>query len=102
MAYKLYTTVYIRDQMLTPHPTDFIVDLTNWTFKNNIFLFQDQLYKQVKGTAMVQLMPQTKPSYTWDFQKKGMCTARPTHSKTTSSGMGGNVYRLPLFHLFRV
>lgn len=33
-------------------PTDFIVQLTEWTLKNNVFLFQDKLYKQEKGTAM--------------------------------------------------
>ncbi|XP_063064237.1 uncharacterized protein LOC134456700 [Engraulis encrasicolus] len=33
-------------------PTDFLVDLTNWTLRNNIFLFQDKLYRQIKGTAM--------------------------------------------------
>lgn len=27
-------------------------DPTHWTLRNNIFLFQDRLFKQVKGTAM--------------------------------------------------
>lgn len=33
-------------------PSDFLIKLTEWTLKNNIFLFQDQLYLQVCGTAM--------------------------------------------------
>ena len=33
-------------------PTDFIVELTRWTLENNIFLFQEQLYRQTRGTAM--------------------------------------------------
>lgn len=39
-----------RLDTLTP-PTDFIVNLTQWIL-NNIFLFQDQLHQQIKGTAM--------------------------------------------------
>ena len=33
-------------------PTDFIGELTRWTLENNIFLFQEQLYRQTRGTAM--------------------------------------------------
>lgn len=33
-------------------PTTFLVDLTRWTLHNNVFLFQDKLFKQLKGTAM--------------------------------------------------
>lgn len=33
-------------------PTEFIVDLAKWTLNNNIFLFQDRLFRQKKGTAM--------------------------------------------------
>ena len=33
-------------------PSNFIVSLTEWTLKNNIFLFQNQLYRQEQGTAM--------------------------------------------------
>ena len=33
-------------------PSAFIIQLTEWTLKNNVFLFQDKLYKQEKGTAM--------------------------------------------------
>ncbi len=33
-------------------PTTFILQLMEWTFKNNVFLFQDVFYKQMKGTAM--------------------------------------------------
>ncbi|XP_026098621.1 uncharacterized protein LOC113069710 [Carassius auratus] len=40
-----------RPEHLMP-PSDFIVQLTEWTLKNNIFLFQDILYRQEKGTAM--------------------------------------------------
>lgn len=45
---------HFLQQRLNPDtpPTDFIVDLTNWTLKNNIFLFQDKLFRQIKGTAM--------------------------------------------------
>ena len=33
-------------------PSEFILQLTEWTLKNNVFLFQDQLYTQDRGTAM--------------------------------------------------
>lgn len=33
-------------------PVGFILQLNGWTLKNNVFLFQDMLYKHVKGTAM--------------------------------------------------
>lgn len=33
-------------------PRDFIVTLTEWTLKNNVFVFQDKIYKQLQGTAM--------------------------------------------------
>lgn len=33
-------------------PSDLIVQLTEWTLKNNVFPFQDKLYRQEKGTAM--------------------------------------------------
>lgn len=33
-------------------PTCFIVQLAEWTLNNNIFLFQNEFYKQIKGTAM--------------------------------------------------
>ena len=36
----------------TAPPTDFVLALTEWTLNSNIFLFQDQHYRQVKGTAM--------------------------------------------------
>lgn len=34
------------------HPTDFIVQLTEWILKNNVFLLKDKLYSQEKGKAM--------------------------------------------------
>uniref|UniRef100_A0A3P8RTI8 Reverse transcriptase domain-containing protein n=1 Tax=Amphiprion percula TaxID=161767 RepID=A0A3P8RTI8_AMPPE len=40
-----------RDSDQMP-PTDFLIQLTEWTLRNNIFLFEDKLYKQEKGTAM--------------------------------------------------
>ena len=33
-------------------PAVFISLLTEWTLNNNVFLFQNQFYKQKKGTAM--------------------------------------------------
>ncbi len=33
-------------------PSEFIIQLTEWTLKNNVFLFQDLLYIQFQGTAM--------------------------------------------------
>lgn len=33
-------------------PTEFLSALTEWTLTNNIFLFQDKLFQQIKGTAM--------------------------------------------------
>ncbi len=33
-------------------PTTIILQLMEWTLKNNVFLFQDVFYKQMKGTAM--------------------------------------------------
>ena len=33
-------------------PTDFLLQLTEWTLKNNVFIFQDSVYRQQKGTAM--------------------------------------------------
>lgn len=32
--------------------SDFIVSLTEWTLKNNVFLLQDKLFRQQEGTAM--------------------------------------------------
>lgn len=33
-------------------PTDFLLSLTEWTLTNNIFIFQDKIFKQTKGCAM--------------------------------------------------
>lgn len=33
-------------------PTDFLLKLTEWTLTNNIFIFQDKIFKQTKGCAM--------------------------------------------------
>ncbi len=33
-------------------PSEFMTQLTEWTLKNNVFLFQDLLYIQVQSTAM--------------------------------------------------
>lgn len=33
-------------------PNQFLLSLTEWTLHNNVFLFQDFLYRQLKGTAM--------------------------------------------------
>jgi len=33
-------------------PTDFLLALTEWTLTNNIFVFQDKIFKQTKGCAM--------------------------------------------------
>lgn len=48
-ALRYYLGNRREDQM---PPTDFIIQLTEWTLNNNIFLFEDKLYKQEKGTAM--------------------------------------------------
>ena len=48
-------------------PTDFLVKLTDWTLNNNIFLFQDKLFKQVKGCAMGACF---SPSYAGLFMGK--------------------------------
>ncbi len=45
-------------------PSDFIVSLTKWTINSYVFMFQDQLLKQVKGTAMGVAYA---PSYTGLF-----------------------------------
>lgn len=43
---------YLSDrEELTP-PTGFIVELTEWVLNNNVFLFQDRLFRQCKGTSM--------------------------------------------------
>ncbi|KAJ0060014.1 hypothetical protein NL108_018667 [Boleophthalmus pectinirostris] len=61
---SLYTNIDHKDGLMalehylkkrtseTMPPAGFILKLTEWTLKNNIFLFQQQLYKQQKGTAM--------------------------------------------------
>lgn len=33
-------------------PTAFLVELTNWVLSNNVFLFQDKIFTQCKGTSM--------------------------------------------------
>lgn len=33
-------------------PTDFLLSLTKWTLNNNIFIFQDKTFKQIKGCAI--------------------------------------------------
>lgn len=33
-------------------PTDFLLSLIEWTLTNNIFVFQDKIFKQTKGCAM--------------------------------------------------
>lgn len=33
-------------------PGCFMLQLAEWTLKNNVFLFQDQFHKQIRGTAM--------------------------------------------------
>lgn len=43
---------YLQKRSVCQPPTDFIVNLTRWTLNNNIFLFQDKIYRQTKGTAM--------------------------------------------------
>lgn len=45
---------YYLDKRPHPHepPTDFLIDLTEWTLNNNVFLFQDKVFKQIKGCAM--------------------------------------------------
>lgn len=61
---SLYTNIY-HDQVLEAlsyflekrqpeqmPPATFILQLAEWTLKNNVFLFQNQFYKQTKGTAM--------------------------------------------------
>ena len=40
-----------RPASSTP-PTEFLLTLTKWTLENNVFLFQNDLYQQIKGTAM--------------------------------------------------
>lgn len=48
-------------------PTDFLVKLTEWTLYNNVFLFQDKIFKQVKGCAMGACF---SPSYAGLFMGK--------------------------------
>ena len=55
-----------RPQPQSP-PTDFLVQLTEWTLNNNVFLFQDKVYKQVKGCAMGACF---SPSYAGLFMGK--------------------------------
>lgn len=50
--------------------TDFVVQLTDWTLKNNVFLLQDRLYQQRKGTAM--------PIYSLDALKNSPFFPLPT------------------------
>lgn len=33
-------------------PNDFILQLTEWTLTHNVFCFEDDIYRQIKGTAM--------------------------------------------------
>lgn len=61
---SLYTNIDHKDGLnalshyLEYRPTDllppaaFILQLAEWTLNNNVFLFQNQFYKQIKGTAM--------------------------------------------------
>lgn len=61
---SLYTNIDHQDGLRAMHyflrqrppdslpPTEFIVELTEWTLRNNIFLFQDELFLQTRGTAM--------------------------------------------------
>lgn len=60
---------HFLDRRPLPHspPTDFLVKLTDWTLNNNIFLFQDQLFKQIKGCAMGACF---SPSYAGLFMGK--------------------------------
>lgn len=43
---------YLTDRNGKMPPSNFIVDLTEWVLNNNVFLFQDAMYKQCKGTSM--------------------------------------------------
>lgn len=41
----------LRPEEIMP-PTDYLVQLTELTLNNNVFLFQDKLYRQQKSTAI--------------------------------------------------
>lgn len=61
---SLYTTKEHKEAITTPQhclndrletdcpPAQFFSSLTEWTLSNNIFFFQDGLFRQVKGCAM--------------------------------------------------
>lgn len=60
---------HFLDKRPYPHepPTGFLADLTDFTLNNNVFLFQDKLYKQMKGCAMGACF---SPSYAGLFMGK--------------------------------
>lgn len=44
---------FLQDHLQTESPpAHFLLKLTKWTLHNNIFIFQDRLFKQAKGCAM--------------------------------------------------
>lgn len=43
---------YLSDRDGMMPPSNFIVELTDWVLNNNVFLFQDAMFKQCKGTSM--------------------------------------------------
>ena len=63
--------------------TDFILQLTEWTLNNNVFLFQDKIYRQQKGTAIGACFA---PNYAnlflglWE-EKFILCSANPFYEK---------------------
>lgn len=48
-ALKFYLQQWQEENMT---PADFVLSLMEWTLNNNIFLFQEHLYKQEKDTAV--------------------------------------------------
>ena len=54
-------------------PSEFIIQLTEWTLKNNVFLFQDLLYIQVQGTAMGACFAPNYTNLFFRFMGKGFC-----------------------------
>ncbi len=55
------------------HPSEFIIQLTEWTLKNNVFLFQDLLYIQVRGTAKGACFAPYYANLFFRFMGEGFC-----------------------------
>lgn len=74
---SLYTNIYHADGLravnlsdreeVTP-PSSFILDLTSWVL-HNVFLFQDVMYRQFKGTSMgASFAPEYACFFSWESE----------------------------------